>query len=329
MKKIWQLIIFLLATLSFVIVAFWWECDRYCNEVQPKYLLYHECEEDLEDYCGDECENTLDSNCRIDCIRRLCPEYDDRQDSVWACRSCRSVEATLTNLINECPELWGITYYNYEDVDNVSCCRKRGRSPRCENESNWDAEWQVDSEWDWAQTETSPTPEAPVTSSETPTPATPDTNWGTQETTQQSTQCEQTVTCNTWAWEMPDPTNPCKCVCNPNVKCCGVQLNTVVPFIWDCIELDADSSRGDTTSVNSMTAFPILMQWLMKILMSVIMVFSFIMVIVSWLMMTTWAFWKSSGFDKWKTILKNVIISFILLWCSWLILSLINPSFFK
>ena len=147
-----------------------------------------------------------------------------------------------------------------------------------------------------------------------------------QGSTPQSTQCEQQPTCNTW--EIPD-TGSCKCVCDPNIKCCGVQLNTVVPFIWDCIELDADSSRGDTTSVNSMTAFPILMQWLMKILMSVIMVFSFIMVIVAWLLMTTWAFWKSSGFDKWKTILKNVIISLILLWCSWLILSLINPSFFK
>lgn len=118
-----------------------------------------------------------------------------------------------------------------------------------------------------------------------------------------------------------------KCVCNPNAKCCWIQLNTVVPFIWDCIEMGTDSGRWDTTSVTSVTAFPILMQWLMKILMSVIMVFSFIMVIVSWLMMTAWAF-KSSSFDKWKTILKNVLISLILLWCSWLILSLINPSFF-
>lgn len=132
----------------------------------------------------------------------------------------------------------------------------------------------------------------------------------------------------TWCteWTIPN-SNHTKCVCDSSVKCCWIQLNTVVPFIWDCIELDTDSSRWDTTSVNSVTAFPILMQWLMKILMSVIMVFSFIMVIVSWLMMTAWAF-KSSSFDKWKSILKNVLISLILLWCSWLILSLINPSFF-
>ena len=128
------------------------------------------------------------------------------------------------------------------------------------------------------------------------------------------------------SWTVPNA-NHTKCVCDPNKKCCWIQLNTVVPFIWDCIEMDADSSRTDTTSVNSVTAFPILVQWLMKILMSAIMVFSFLMVIVAWLSMITWAF-SSSGFTKWKTILKNVIISLILLWCSWLILSLINPSFF-
>ena len=120
----------------------------------------------------------------------------------------------------------------------------------------------------------------------------------------------------------------CKCVCDPNEKCCGIQLNTVVPFIWDCIEMNTDSSRWDTTSVTSVTAFPVLMQWLMKILMSAIMIFSFLLVIIAWLMMTTAGFWWSGGFTKWKTILKNVIISLILLWSSWLILSLINPNFF-
>ena len=118
-----------------------------------------------------------------------------------------------------------------------------------------------------------------------------------------------------------------KCICDSSKKCCWIQLNTVVPFIWDCIEMNTNSSRWDTTSVTSVTAFPILVQWLMKILMSAIMVFSFLMVIIAWLSMITWAFgW--SWYNKWKTIIKNVIISLILLWCSWLILSLINPSFF-
>lgn len=133
--------------------------------------------------------------------------------------------------------------------------------------------------------------------------------------------------CHECTWDTIANENHTKCICNSNIKCCWIQLNTVVPFIWDCIELNTDSHRWDTTVVTSVTAFPILMQWLMKILMSAIMVFSFLMVIVAWLMMTTWAF-SNSSFSKWKTILKNVIISLILLWCSWLILSLINPSFF-
>ena len=127
-------------------------------------------------------------------------------------------------------------------------------------------------------------------------------------------------------WTLPNESHD-KCICDPNKKCCGIQLNTVVPFIWDCIEMDGDSNRWDTTSVTSETAFPVLVQWLMKILMSAIMVFSFLMVIVAWFLMTTWGF-ASWNFKKWTTILKNVIVSLILLWCSWLILSLINPSFF-
>lgn len=118
-----------------------------------------------------------------------------------------------------------------------------------------------------------------------------------------------------------------RCICDPDFKCCGVQLNNTIPFIWDCIEMNAESSRDNTTNVNSVTAFPILMQWLMKILMSVIMIFSFLMIIVAWLMIVSWAFgwnWFATG----KKIIKNVIISLILLGCSWLILSLINPSFF-
>lgn len=133
--------------------------------------------------------------------------------------------------------------------------------------------------------------------------------------------------CIDCTWDtMPNPKHT-RCICNPNLKCCWVQLNTVVPFIWDCIEMNTESNRDNTTNVNSVTAFPILMQWLMKILMSVIMIFSFLMIIVAWLMIVSWAFgwnWFTTG----KKIIKNVIISLILLWCSWLILSLINPSFF-
>ena len=128
-------------------------------------------------------------------------------------------------------------------------------------------------------------------------------------------------------WETVPNENHTRCICDSSNKCCGVQLNNVVPFIWDCIEMNGESNRDNTTNVTSVTAFPILMQWLMKILMSVIMIFSFLMIIVAWLMIVSWAFgW--SWFTTGKKIIKNVIISLILLWCSWLILSLINPSFF-
>lgn len=127
-------------------------------------------------------------------------------------------------------------------------------------------------------------------------------------------------------WTKPNEPHT-RCICDPDLKCCGVQLNNVVPFIWDCIEMNWESNRDNTTNVTSVTAFPILMQGLMKILMSVIMIFSFLMIIVAWLMIVSWAFgWN--WFATWKKIIKNVIISLILLWCSWLILSLINPSFF-
>ncbi len=130
--------------------------------------------------------------------------------------------------------------------------------------------------------------------------------------------------CGTWTIPNAEHT---KCICDSTTACCGIQLNMGVPFIGDCIEMNTDSSNPNTTSVTSVTAFPILMQWLMKILMSVIMIFSFLMIIVSWLMITAWAF-NWSSYNKWITIIKNVIISLILLWSSWLILSLINPSFF-
>lgn len=133
-------------------------------------------------------------------------------------------------------------------------------------------------------------------------------------------------------WEKVAGWDSCKCICDPDVACCGVKLNTVVPFIWDCIEMTTSNdpnsaSRTWTVAVNQLNAFPFLMQWLMKILITVILIFSIIVVIVAWLMMT-WSVAQESRFSKWKDLLKNVIISLILLWCSWLILKLINPSFF-
>lgn len=130
-------------------------------------------------------------------------------------------------------------------------------------------------------------------------------------------------------WQTGDEAK-CDCVCDSAQTCCWVRLNTVVPFIWDCIELwDSTYLDGDTSksTVTQLTAFPFLMMWLTKIAVTVVLIFSIIVVIASWLLMATWGI-SASWYNQWKKLLMNVIISLILLWCSWLILKLINPTFF-
>ena len=241
---------------------------------------------------------------------------------IWACETEHStLQSCLTNLSHclyceEHPWVMGCNGNECDGVTTINWCWDEqflydscvaAQNNQGWNNGQWSSQW-----WNWWEQELLCDCNREILPNDTCY-------------SQCNSQCEQSQEC-TNDWEIWS-TWQCKCVCNPDEKCCWIQLNTVVPFIWDCIELDTDSSRWDTTSVNSVTAFPILMQWLMKIVMSVIMIFSFLMVIASWLMMTTWAF-SSTNFDKWKTILKNVLISLILLWCSWLILSLINPSFF-
>jgi len=126
--------------------------------------------------------------------------------------------------------------------------------------------------------------------------------------------------------------NACKCVCDPAQQCCWIKLNTVVPFIGDCIEMTTvndthDSNNLNTSNVNQLNAFPFLMMWLSKILVTVILIFSFLIVIAAGLMMVTWVY-DEWNYKKWMTRIKNVIVALILLWSSGLILKLINPSFF-
>lgn len=91
-----------------------------------------------------------------------------------------------------------------------------------------------------------------------------------------------------------------KCECNPNAQdpnnpaqkqCCGIKLNTVVPFIGNCIEMRAsnqtyDPANPNKTIVNQINAFPILMGGLTKIMVTVILIMSFMMVIIGGAMMT-------------------------------------------
>ena len=143
-------------------------------------------------------------------------------------------------------------------------------------------------------------------------------------------ECDTTKPCNR-SWDKRN-LNTCKCECDPSQRCCWILLNTVVPFIWDCIEMtsqnDVWSSNNDNTStVNQLNAFPFLMMWLSKILVTAILIFSFLIVIVSWLMMVTWVY-DEGNYKKWMERIKKVVVALILLWSSWLILKLINPSFF-
>jgi hypothetical protein len=124
----------------------------------------------------------------------------------------------------------------------------------------------------------------------------------------------------------------CKCECDPTKKCCGILLNTVVPFIGDCIEMTTQNSISDPSDpnksrVNQLNAFPFLMMWLSKILVTIILIFSFLIIIAAWLMMTTGVY-KEQNYKTWVDRITKVIVWLILLWASGLILRLINPSFF-
>ncbi len=132
-----------------------------------------------------------------------------------------------------------------------------------------------------------------------------------------------------WYERNPDT---CKCGCDPKQRCCGIELNTVVPFIGDCIEMTTQNNISDPNDpnksrVNQLNAFPFLMMGLSKILVTVILIFSFLIVIVAWLMMTTWVA-KEENFRKWIDMVKKIVVALILLWSSGLILKLINPNFF-
>ena len=125
--------------------------------------------------------------------------------------------------------------------------------------------------------------------------------------------------CNTW---YKAGTSPCK-PCSDAGVCCGIQLNTSIPFIGNCIENNSgDVWVGEEKSVTWTTAFPVLMWSLTKILVTVILIVSFILIIIGGIMIAT-------GNPSWgKKMIINVIIGIALLGASWVILRLVNPNFF-
>lgn len=103
-------------------------------------------------------------------------------------------------------------------------------------------------------------------------------------------------------------------------ECCGVLLNTDVPFVGKCIEFkDSGSTPLD--------AFPRLMWGLSKIMITLILVFSFMMVIAGGVMIaSSWV--NESGYWDGKKLIMKVVVGIALLWASGVILRLINPNFF-
>ncbi len=106
----------------------------------------------------------------------------------------------------------------------------------------------------------------------------------------------------------------------------GISLNTNVPFVGNCISLRSSSS-SNTTQVTPTTAFPRLLSWLTKIVMTVILIFCFMAIIVGWVLISMgWA--SEEQAKKGKDLIKHVVMALALLGASGVILRVINPSFF-
>lgn len=99
-----------------------------------------------------------------------------------------------------------------------------------------------------------------------------------------------------------------------NNSCKWIKLNTDFPIIGDCIWVDG--------GVNATNAFPTMIWALIKIITSIIIIVCFIMIIVAGIEI-------SSGNPKdGKAKIVKVAWTIALLWLSWVILRLINPTFF-
>lgn len=113
--------------------------------------------------------------------------------------------------------------------------------------------------------------------------------------------------------------------------CEGIKLNTNVPFIGDCITIREPwkeaPNNPNGTEVTQVSAFPRLMGGLTKIMMTLILSLSFLLVIVAGIMMVVGGANKTY-YDKWIKLLKIVITALAVLGTSWIVLRLINPNFF-
>ena len=323
MRNISKLFIFFVAIACFSSIVFGEECLQKCNKENEDQA--HACV--MANYCSEDlilglrtgdCENE-----RKEC-ERLKKVLDE---CLHTCNEMHRWQVACSGLSNS------ITASNIQYLDQAKCCFTNNvAQPACSESSNdtwennldtWGNNWEVGSsccpEW-YLEGDGSCCNDVECI------PSTCEEWEGEVGCAEENPEASQS--CNTRR-SNGEPViwndSKCKCECDPNLWCCGVQLNTVVPFIWDCIELT--SSTDTSQGLNQLTAFPYLMKWLSKIVVTIIMILSIIIVVVAWLMMTT-SVAKAWNYETWLKWLWNVIKALILLWISWLILKLINPTFF-
>ena len=103
-------------------------------------------------------------------------------------------------------------------------------------------------------------------------------------------------------------------------RCKWIKLNTNFPFVGSCIGLES----GGTNQIN---VFPRMVKSLMKLIISVIMLMSLIIIIIAGVMVTSSGY-DSGNYKKGLDLINKVATGLALLGASGVILKLINPNFF-
>lgn len=144
-----------------------------------------------------------------------------------------------------------------------------------------------------------------------------------------TTLCSQRYSCESLFESNPDTANACnfaRCendrwiwskYCDCKYKQKWIPLNTSIPFIGNCITKTSNDGSAATN------AFPTIIGAATRILVTVIMLVSFVMVVIGGIQ------WASGNASDGKKMITKVATWFILLGLMWAILRLINPNFFK
>lgn len=110
-------------------------------------------------------------------------------------------------------------------------------------------------------------------------------------------------------------------------NCSGIKLNTDVPFIGNCIYFGKTEGTGDNKKISQLDAFPYLISGLMKIVMTAILVISFVLIVVAGVMISASGI-SPNAYKTGMKLIEKVAIGIALLGASGVILKIINPNFF-